>query len=108
MNLRPSFVRPRFARMWQFAPLALVLVSAAVAVGAYLQALHFPFISDDTGYTTENYKLAGLHLTQLWRLFTGPYNDLSEYLPLRELSYGFDITLFGLNSAAFRAHNIIL
>jgi hypothetical protein len=84
------------------------LVSAVVAIGVYLQTLSYPFISDDSGYLTDNPKLAGLHLTELWRLFTGPYNDFSEFLSLRELSYWFDITLFGLNPAAFRAHNIIL
>jgi protein O-mannosyl-transferase len=103
MNLRPS---P--ARMWQLAPLALVLVSAVVAVGIYLQTLHYPFISDDSGYVTENSKLAGLRLTELWRLFTEPYNDFSEFLPLRDLSYWFDITLFGLNPTAFRMHSILL
>ena len=57
------------ARMRQLAPFALVLVSAVIAVGAYLQALHYPFISDDSGYLTANPKLAGLHLTELWRLY---------------------------------------
>jgi tetratricopeptide (TPR) repeat protein len=94
--------------MLQLAPLALVSVCAAVAVGAYLQALNYLFVSDDTVYITENTKLLGLHFTELWRLFIEPYNRYSEFLPLRELSYWFDITLFGLNSAAFRAHNIIL
>jgi tetratricopeptide (TPR) repeat protein len=96
------------ARMRQLAPWGLVLVSATIAVGAYLQALHYLFVSDDTVYITENTKLAGLHFTELWRLFIEPYNRYSEFLPLRDFSYWFDITLFGLNSAAFRAHNIIL
>ena len=95
-------------RMRKFVPWALVLASAAIAVGAYLQALHYLFLSDDTAYITENTKLAGLHFTELWRLFIEPYNRYSEFLPLRELSYWFDIKLFGLNSAAFRMHNIIL
>ena len=103
--MKPDFIS---ARMRQFAPWALVLVSAAVAVGAYLQALHYLFLSDDTVYITENPKLAGLHFTELWRLFIEPYNRYSEFLPLRDLSYWFDIKLFGLNSAAFRVHNIIL
>jgi hypothetical protein len=96
------------ARMRQLAPWALILVSAAVAVGAYLQALNYIFLSDDTVYLTENTKLLGLHFTELWRLFIEPYNRYSEFLPLRELSYWFDLTLFGLNSAAFRLHNILL
>jgi hypothetical protein len=103
--MKPDFIS---ARMRQFAPWALVVVSAAIAVGAYLQALHYLFLSDDTVYITENTKLAGLHFTELWRLFIEPYNRYSEFLPLRDLSYWFDITLFGLNSAAFRVHNIIL
>src|ERR1039457_5506149 len=103
MNLTLSLVRMR-----QLAPLLLVLVSAVVAVAAYLQALNFPFVLDDIAYINWNTKLTGLHLSELWRLFTEPYNDFSEFLPLRDLSYWFDITLFGLNSAAFRVHNIIL
>ena len=92
----------------QLAPIALVLVSTAITVAAYLQALDFPFIYDDNVYITTNTKLAGLRLTELWRLFTEPYNSLSEFLPLRELSYWFDLTLFGLNPAAFRLHNLFL
>ncbi len=94
-------------RMRQFAPLALVLLSAAVAVAAYLQALDYPFVSDDKTYITENTKLAGLRLTELWYLFTEPYNSM-ELLPLRDFSYWLDITLFGLTPSAFRVHNIIL
>lgn len=94
-------------RMRQFAIFALMLASVVVVIAAYLQALHYPFVSDDTVYITENTKLAGLHLTDLWRLFIEPYNPL-EFLPLRDLSYWFDITQFGLNPAAFRLHNIIL
>jgi protein O-mannosyl-transferase len=92
----------------QLAPLTLALISAAIAVAAYLQALKFPFLLDDIAYIVWNTKLAGLHPDELWRLFTGPYNDFSEFLPLRDLSYWFDISLFGLNPAAFRLHNIIL
>lgn len=103
MNLPPSFARVR-----QLAPWMLVLISALVAVAAYLQALDYPFVSDDKVQIENNTKLAGLHLTELWRLFTGPYNAVSEFLPLRDLSYWLDITLFGLNPPAFHAHNIVL
>ena len=95
-------------RLRQLAPWALVLVSAAIAVGAYLQAINYIFISDDTVYITENTKLLGLPFTELWRLFVEPFNRYSEFLPLRELSYWLDFKLFGLNSAAFRADSIIL
>lgn len=90
------------------APWALVLTTAGVAIAAYMQALNYLFVSDDTVFITENTKLLSLHYTDLWRLFIEPYNRYSEFLPLRELSYWFDITLFGLNSAAFRMHNIFL
>jgi hypothetical protein len=102
MNLIPSPARIR-----QHAPLTLVWLGAIVAAAAYLQALHYPFVSDDLYYIPENSKLLGLHLSELWRLFTEPYNPI-EFLPLRDLSYWFDITLFGLTPAAFRLHNIIL
>ena len=103
MNPAPSLIRMR-----KFLPSALVLASAVVAIAAYLQALHYPFILDDIVYIAWNQKLAGLHFAELWRLFTEPYNDLSEFLPLRDLSYWFDMKMFGLAPAAFRMHNILL
>jgi hypothetical protein len=105
-NIINLLASPR--RIRQLAPFAVVLLGAIVAVAAYLQALDYPFVSDDIRYIPQNTKLAGLHLSELWRLFTEPYNTAFEFLPLRELSYWFDITLFGLNPAAFRVHNIIL
>ena len=96
------------SRLRHFAPLALVLVCAAIAVAAYLQALHAPFISDDEAHITTNSKLIGLHFVELWRLMVEPFNVFAEFLPLRELSLWFDIQLFGLNPAAFRLHNIAL
>jgi hypothetical protein len=50
MNLgavRMWLVRTQLARMWQ--PWVIILLSAAVAVAVYLQTLHYPFISDDSG-----------------------------------------------------------
>lgn len=96
-----------FARVRRAAPFALVFASAAVSVGAYLQGLNYQFESDDRVYIITNTKLSGLHLTELWRLFIEPYNAY-EFLPLRDLSYWFDIALFGMNPAAFRVHNILL
>ncbi len=101
------------ARMRQLFPAwllpgLLVLISAAAVLAAYWPTLHYIFISDDTVYITENTRLLELPFNELWRLFIEPYNHYSEFLPLRELSYWFDITLFGLNAAAFRMHNIIL
>ncbi len=91
----------------RFAPWLLVLFSTIFTVAAYLQAWDAPFVSDDNFYLTGNSRLAGLQFTELWRLFYEPYNPY-EFLPLRDLSYWFDISLFGLNPAAFRIHNIIL
>ncbi|MEO8333029.1 MAG: hypothetical protein ABI479_11410 [Gallionella sp.] len=92
----------------RFAPAALVLTGALVAIAAYLQALHYPFILDDIPYIVWNNKLAGLHLTELWRLFIEPYNDLSEFLPLRDLSYWLGMKMFGLTPSAFRMYNMFL
>jgi hypothetical protein len=94
-------------RMRQHAPVILMLISMAIALGAYLQATSFPFLSDDSFYITGNAKLAGLHLADLWRLFTEPYNPY-EFLPLRDFSYWLDLALFGMNPAAFRLHNMLL
>ena len=103
MSLHPAIFRSR-----HLAPFVLVLISAAVAAAAYLHALGYPFIMDDIFYISKNQRLAELPMIELWRLFTRPYNTFSEFLPLRDLSYWFDMTLFGLNPAAFRPHNIIL
>lgn len=86
----------------------LVLTSAAAVCAIYWPTLHYIFLSDDTVYITENSRLAGLHYSELWRLFIEPYNRYSEFLPLRDLSYWFDMHLSGLDPAAFRMHNIIL
>lgn len=101
---RPSFT----GRMRRLAPLMLVSISAAMAVAAYLQAFDYPFVSDDRIQIESNAKLAGLQAAELWRLLAEPYNAASEFLPLRDFSYWCDMTLFGLNPAAFRLHNIIL
>ena len=103
MNL-PTF----FSCMRRFAPLLLVLVSATAAVAAYLQALNYPFVSDDFDYIVNNTKLAGLHLAELGRLFTETFTLFPEPLPLRDFSYWLDIKLFGLTPSAFRLHNILL
>lgn len=94
--------------MQQLAPLIIVLLSAAIAVAGYLQALHYPLISDDISYFPENAKLINLPFTGLWRLFTEPYNCCFEFLPLRDLSYWLDIKLFGMTPSASRWHNILL
>jgi tetratricopeptide (TPR) repeat protein len=89
-------------------PLLVVLVSAVVAVAAYLQALNYPYFSDDITYLPGNAKLIGLQFSGLWRLFTEPYNCCHEFLPLRDFSYWLDINLFGFTPAASRIQNIVL
>jgi len=95
------------ARMRHLAPLVLVLFGVLVALGATLQALNFPFLSDDSFYITSNAKLAGLRFAELWRLLVEPYNPY-EFLPLRDFSYWLDMALFGLTPSAFRLHNMFL
>lgn len=92
----------------QVVPRLLVLVSAVLAVGAYSQALDYPFISDDISYVVTNKSLAGLRWSDLWQLLLRPYTVGLEFLPLRDLSYWIDMTLFGQNPAAYRLHNILL
>ena len=95
-------------RLLQFAPLTLVALSALLAVIAYAQALYAPFFSDDEIYLIRDTQLGKLPFSELWRLFTAPYNSAHEFLPLRSLSYWIDMALFGLNPTAFRLHNIVL
>ncbi len=108
MNPEKTNPTPSRARMRQYAPIALILAAAAMAVAAYLQALDYPFISDDISYIPENKKLLELHLSELWRLFIEPYNCCFEFLPLRDFSYWLDIKLFGSTPAASRTQNILL
>ncbi len=102
VNLRLAFVG-----MLKNIPLMLMLLGTLVSIAAYFQAIDSPFINDDNPYVVENIKLSSLNIFELWRLFTEPYNPY-EFLPLRDLSYWLDISLFGLNSSAFRLHNIAL
>ncbi|MBI5429030.1 MAG: hypothetical protein HY938_01085 [Nitrosomonadales bacterium] len=104
-----GYSAPRFVSSGKasLVPLLLVLIGGGAAVAAYLQALDYPFVSDDITYVADNARLAGLHAGELWRLFVEPYNTM-EFLPLRDLSYWFDIKFFGMNPAAFRMHNIFL
>lgn len=88
-------------------PLLLVFFSTVLVVVAYLQANDFPFVSDDWNYITRNHQLAGLQPGDLWRLFVEPYNPY-EFLPIRDLSYWLDMSLFGQNPSVFRMHNIVL
>jgi len=88
-------------------PLLMVFISMAVAAFAYLQALDFPFISDDNVYVTNNLPLRELQLSELWRLFVQPFNPY-EFLPLRDFSYWLDMRLFGLTPSAMRLENIAL
>ena len=100
--------QPVSTRTQRFAPLLLVLACAALAVAAWWQALDYPFISDDISYVVTNERLASLHFSELWRLLFEPYNIGYEFLPLRDLSYWIDISLFGQNPAPYRLHNILL
>ncbi len=97
-----------FSGIQKHFPWVIVLFSAVIAVSVFLQALRFPFIFDDFGYIVQNTKLTELNVSELWHLFTKPYNDFSEFLPIREFSYWIDFKLFGMNPTAFRLHNIIL
>ncbi len=59
-------------RLIQLAPFAVVLASMATAIGAYLYALDYPFISDDKDYLVDNNALIELKISELASLFTKP------------------------------------
>lgn len=77
-----------------------------LALLPYLQTLDFGFVADDHVYLgLSNSRLLDLELTDLWRLAVAPANPW-EYLPLRDLSYWFDLALhddpqFGLHLGNF-------
>jgi hypothetical protein len=99
--MMPDFLKHRAA------PWGLVMAGVLAMIGACWQALNAPFVSDDSFYITGNAKLAALPVAELWRLFAEPFNPY-EFLPLRDLSYWFDLTLFGGSPAAFRLDNFVL
>jgi len=103
-----AYVKNLTERFGRYAPGAIVLVSIVFALASYLQALHFPFVSDDLSYIPDNEDLQELAAGDLWRLLIEPYNCCKEFLPLRDLSYWVEIRLFGDNPAAYRTSNIAL
>jgi Tfp pilus assembly protein PilF len=86
--------------------LAAGIVVALCAV-AYLPSLGGEPFSDDGFYVFENSELAKVPLTRPWRFFTHNVNPY-EYLPVRDLSYGVDLALFGPSPRAFHLHNLVL
>lgn len=89
----------------------LYFVFAAMVIFFSLLS-HFPavtggFFGDDLAYVVNNDVLKSITAGDLWVIFfsrTNPY----EYLPLRDLSYWLDISVFGLNPIGFHLHNLVL
>lgn len=90
-------------------PWLLIVIGAVISIFSYLQTLHYPFISDDPIYISNNAKLAALPASEIWRLLVEPFNKTFEFLPLRTLTYWMEIKLFGTqNPLPFRLDNIFI
>lgn len=90
-------------------PWSLIAIGALYSIYSYLQALHYPFISDDTVYIGNNAKLAELSALEVWKLFVDPFNTTYEFLPLRTFTYWIEIKTFGTQIAMpFRFDNILV
>lgn len=94
-------------RIGRYFPFIVMFACIGIIILSCLQALHFPFVSDDNVYITTNAALADLPWTELWQLFVQSYNPW-EFLPLRDLSYWMEMTWFGTDPSVFRTSNIIL
>ena len=88
-------------------PKYIAVFALLLTVGVYIPALSENFFADDFVYIVGNNKLLTIPWTGIWKIFLTRTNNF-EYLPVRDLSYWIDYSLFGLNHAAFIAHNIFL
>lgn len=73
----------------------------------YYPAVFGNFFSDDFVYIVNNEFLKGIDFRHIFTIFTAFANKY-EYLPIRDLSYWFDYSFFGVNPLAFHLHNLIL
>ncbi len=78
-----------------------------VTILLYLPSVGARFMGDDYVYVLNNDHLQSMTLFDSWKLFFTRMNDY-EYLPVRDLSYLIDMSLFGLNPAGFHLHNILI
>ena len=84
------------------------LAGVVLVLAGYIPAIDAPFFYlDDYQYVAGNSALQHVPLARPWEIFTGKTNPW-EYLPVRDLSYRIDLALFGLCSAGFRIHNLVL
>ncbi|MFQ5720988.1 MAG: hypothetical protein ACE5GI_00665 [Candidatus Aminicenantales bacterium] len=86
--------------------LFMTIIVITLTMIAYMPAIKGSFFSDDYVYVVNNDVLGHIPLFQGWKIFlrTNPY----EYLPVRDLSFKIDMTLFGLQSWGYHLHNFIL
>jgi hypothetical protein len=92
----------------KYAPSLLVLLAVIVSISCYMQAINAVLTGDDVVYIVNNQKLINLPLSQVWRVFTEPFNSTYEFLPLRDLSYRLEMIFTTTNPVVFRTDNIII
>ena len=85
--------------------IAVAVILLAVVI--YLPTLGGDFFSDDNTYIVNNKVLQELPLIEGWRVFSERTNPV-EYLPLRDLSYKLDMSVYGLQAWGFHLSNIVL
>ena len=88
-------------------PRLIVLFALLLTAAVYTPAFFGNFFTDDFVYIVGNDKLFSIPWTDIWKIFFTRTNNY-EYLPVRDLSYWIDYSLFGIDHAAFISHNIIL
>lgn len=83
--------------------LRLVLAVACAIAVFFWPAFVFTMFSDDLVYIFRN---PVLQASPAWRLLTERVNEF-EFLPLRDLDYWLDWTLFGAQTLPYHLHNLV-
>jgi Tfp pilus assembly protein PilF len=86
---------------------SLVLILFLAILGAYYQALPYPFLNlDDHYYILDNPYIRDLSWKGLYKIFSTPIVD--NYFPLQILSYALDFQIWHIQPFGYRFHNVIL
>jgi hypothetical protein len=86
------------------------VLTVAVAVGVYANALTAPFLYDDIPYVVQNeiVREPGTAVRAFWVSYPPQEPELGLYRPITSLSYALDAWLVGLDPVGFHATNAVL
>ncbi|MBI1920635.1 MAG: hypothetical protein HYS23_06100 [Geobacter sp.] len=102
--MSPSKLKIAYAgksELWLHMAVLLVLV-----VATYFHSLENGFNIDDAQLVKNNTAVHGFTVANIRQMFTTVSNGL-EYLPVRDITYALDFTVFGPNPSGFHFSNLI-